>query len=272
MYFIQPKPCISDSNGYVGVTIASLKKRLSSHFSARSKCVGLRNAFAKHGRENFTIVVLQYGVPAELLPMMEVMWIAEFDTHKHGYNCTKGGETNPMDDADVRKKHKEIMSNPDFIQRTLERRLVTFATEEFKDRKRKAHQASWDKGGEERKEKLSESLKASWQTRDREATSNFHKNEWAKADVRLHRIERMKEANQKPERKATKSCVTSNRWKDPEYRRKRDATIVRKAEAKFALMSPEDAIVARIKWEKGREASRRYEAKRQRRGAWQERT
>ena len=31
------------------------------------------------------------------------------------------------------------------------------------------------------------------------------------------------------------------------------------------LRAPEDAIVARIKWEKGREASRRYEARRQRR-------
>ena len=102
VYHIEPKPEVSMSKGYVGITKTSLGKRLSSHLAVNSKCVALRNAIKKHGIHNFTIRVVEDNVIEEELLQREVYWVSLLDTRANGYNCTDGGES---------KAHRGATSN-----------------------------------------------------------------------------------------------------------------------------------------------------------------
>jgi len=262
VYHIEPKPGVSNSTGYVGITKTSIKKRLSSHLAPSSKCVALRNAINKHGRKHFTIRVVENNVLRENLLQREIDWVCILDTRVNGYNCTDGGESNPMDYPEVRQRHKQKMSDKDFVAKTLAKRMKTFATEEFKERKKSAHQNAWDSGGDEMKQRHSKSMKTAWESRDKGELSVFMKEQWLKDGERERRRSLMKKSNQEPERKLAKSSVSSKRWQDPIYREKREKTIVAKAEARFALLPPEKRESARKQWQKQREAGRRYDKKR----------
>lgn len=253
IYKITPIFSDSKSNGYVGLNTTSLAHRLSSHLAVNSKCHGLRNAIKAHGLDNFMIEVAEGEVPLYELQDAEIKWVAHYDTHKNGYNCTPGGDANPMDDPEVRARHKAAMSNPEFIKRCVEKRAITFATPEFKAKKTASHTAAWTRPGT--KEKLVATLKAGWadpKVRDREATGAQTKARWADPDSRKKVVNAMIKASKRPDVKAAKSKESANRWKDPVWRAKQ---IEKRQKPNTAATFAKHSAASKAAWTPERKAS-----------------
>lgn len=102
----------TNSNGYIGRNETTLWKRIQGHKTPNSECPGLRNAIAAHGLDGFDLVVLQSNIPKSELALAEFRWIATYDTHQRGYNCTPGGETPPMSVPEVVAKAKATKNTP----------------------------------------------------------------------------------------------------------------------------------------------------------------
>lgn len=212
-------------NGYVGLNANSLAKRLSSHLAPNSRCSGLRNAIQKHGAAAFTIQVIEDNIPIEDLAEAEAKYVDLFNTHRRGYNCTPGGESNPMDDPDVRARHKKIMSDPAFIERCLKKRRVTFALPEFKEKKSKAHKLAWE--NEEFKAKHSASLRDAWKTkRDRQEVSSQARARWDDPKTRESMKKAMKKAASNPAEKKRKSEASKAMWRKKWAAQGRDIRMV----------------------------------------------
>jgi len=215
VYFIKPVHSNSGSLGYVGVSTATLAKRLSSHLAPKSKCIGLRNAIQLHGRDNFTIQVVEENVPSEWLDEREKYWVAKLDTHRNGYNCTAGGEANPMADANVRARHKVKMADPDIIARHVATRKKIFALPAMKKKLSKAHKKAWQ--NHDSKKKLADSMKAVWVDRDRKTLGKQADDRWADPAMRQKMVDAQKNAHKRPEVKAGKSNASKKLWADPEW-------------------------------------------------------
>lgn len=110
VYKLTPPASASGSNGYVGITQRSLFERLRHHKASATPgvrgCPVLSNALKAHGFSNFGVEIIEEHVPADRLFEAEMKWIAYYDTHANGYNCTAGGDANPMLDEDVRARQK----------------------------------------------------------------------------------------------------------------------------------------------------------------------
>lgn len=52
----------------------------------------LQRAIRKYGENSFVSEILEDGIPEELLPELEVLYIEKYNTFYNGYNQTKGGE------------------------------------------------------------------------------------------------------------------------------------------------------------------------------------
>ena len=102
----------TDSNGYIGRNETTLWKRIQGHKTPNSECPGLRNAIATHGLDGFDLVVLQSNIPKSELATAEMRWIATYDTHQRGYNCTPGGEAPPMSVPEIVAKAKATKNTP----------------------------------------------------------------------------------------------------------------------------------------------------------------
>lgn len=88
---------------YIGKTIDLVDRDIKHRESAkiRRKKDGkykyntpFANAIRKHGFENFTLIILEQGIPEKHLGQREITWIAAYNTYgnqKH-YNITAGGE------------------------------------------------------------------------------------------------------------------------------------------------------------------------------------
>jgi group I intron endonuclease len=99
---------------YIGKTSYSLEQRKKSHIYASSTKrtqSTLHDAIRKHGAENFFFNTLCYCLTNEDLCNMEKFMISFFDSKKHGYNSTDGGEGAPgFHPNDVtRQKHRAFM-------------------------------------------------------------------------------------------------------------------------------------------------------------------
>lgn len=82
--------CKLNGKSYVGQTTRTIKKRFVEHAKAKT-CLG--NAIRKHGKENFTIEILEECATSEQLNEREIFWIARFNCkHPNGYNLTDSGE------------------------------------------------------------------------------------------------------------------------------------------------------------------------------------
>lgn len=102
----------TDSNGYIGRNETTLWKRIQGHKTPNSECPGLRNAIAAHGLDGFDLVVLQANIPKSELATAEMRWIATYDTHQRGYNCTPGGEAPPMSVPEIVAKSMATKNTP----------------------------------------------------------------------------------------------------------------------------------------------------------------
>ena len=94
---------INNINGkfYIGKTNFTLEKRFKQHISdsKRDRCKDrpLYRAMNKYGVNNFNIELLEETEnPIE----REIYWIEYYNTYKHGYNATKGGDGKPCVDEE----------------------------------------------------------------------------------------------------------------------------------------------------------------------------
>lgn len=82
---------------YIGKTESSIEERWKSHLRAsfnenhKDYNLAFHRAIRKYGEDNFTIEQIDTGIGA-ILKEKEQSWIAFYDSHKNGYNCTFGGD------------------------------------------------------------------------------------------------------------------------------------------------------------------------------------
>ena len=95
---------------YIGISINEpTKGRIRQHLSGRGNRY-IANAVKKYGKDAFAYEILEANVFDELLPDLEVAYIAKFNTvSPHGYNLTYGGE-GPRS-PETRQKISELMKS-----------------------------------------------------------------------------------------------------------------------------------------------------------------
>lgn len=75
---------------YVGQTTQTIKVRFAEHYRNNKSYIG--HAIQKHGKENFTIELLDTAQDIDELNEKEIYWIAELNTMEpQGYNLCHGG-------------------------------------------------------------------------------------------------------------------------------------------------------------------------------------
>lgn len=105
--------CSNTGKSYIGYSKLTIKERWKAHCKkARKGCAGkLFRAIRKHGEDTFTLDVLA-EVPSKAEALrLEVMFIASYDTVKHGYNITLGGEGGNTSPAPRNKKWNQHISD-----------------------------------------------------------------------------------------------------------------------------------------------------------------
>lgn len=82
-----------NNKSYIGQTVGCLKKRWSKHCSEKSKCIILKNAIKKYGKDNFIIEEIDGANFQSELNYKEWLLIHKFNSlWPNGYNIKKGGE------------------------------------------------------------------------------------------------------------------------------------------------------------------------------------
>ena len=95
-----------NGKGYVGQAV-NIEERWKQHkYRLNGQYHGnkhLQNAWNKYGKNNFVFIILEKCAKS-VLDQAEIFWIKFLDTYKNGYNNTEGGDKNPMDYEECRKK------------------------------------------------------------------------------------------------------------------------------------------------------------------------
>jgi group I intron endonuclease len=85
-----------NQKSYVGLTTKDVNLRFSEHIrESLGKCkYAIHKAIRKHGKENFTLKILEQCLTLEELRLAEQKWISELGTfiNRNGYNMTFGGD------------------------------------------------------------------------------------------------------------------------------------------------------------------------------------
>lgn len=77
---------------YIGQTIRTIEERWHEHCKPTSDCGAIANAIRKHGRDSFTIELVDTANSIEELNAKEQEYIGKFNTMRpNGYNLTTGG-------------------------------------------------------------------------------------------------------------------------------------------------------------------------------------
>lgn len=109
---------------YVGKTQKDITERFRQHLSAyeHGERHYLACAIHKYGKDNFGIELIAQ-VEDDSWEFWERYYIEQLHTHhsEGGYNITRGGDTNPMDDPSVVAKHGKVCKSEYF--RNLQREL-----------------------------------------------------------------------------------------------------------------------------------------------------
>ena len=93
---------------YYGITKQEVERRWRNGKGYKGNKYFYR-AINKHGWDNFEHIVIAKGLTEEEAKWLEIELIREWDTmnKEYGYNITKGGDSNPMDNEESRKKVSE---------------------------------------------------------------------------------------------------------------------------------------------------------------------
>ena len=102
-----------NDKSYVGQA-RDFAKRMRSHAKPKTKRNDghlVQKAIRKHGWGNVQKIVLESGLSDEELDSREQHWISECRSlaDENGYNLTKGGDDQPMDNTVVQAWHKKQM-------------------------------------------------------------------------------------------------------------------------------------------------------------------
>lgn len=121
--------CLVNGKMYIGQTIYSFKNRWKRHIQAAERGSGnkFHRAIRKYGPESFLVEkVLTLSSPTkellkEKLDYVEIRLISKFDTKRHGYNATDGGEgiINPSKEALL--KISKALKGRKFSEETLKK-------------------------------------------------------------------------------------------------------------------------------------------------------
>jgi len=76
---------------YIGQTIRNLEDRFKCH-TRQKNCRKLYNAIQKHGKENFTIELIEFCSNIKQLNDREIFWINTYKSNITGYNIELGGK------------------------------------------------------------------------------------------------------------------------------------------------------------------------------------
>jgi group I intron endonuclease len=80
---------------YIGMTTYNLNVRKSAHYTClkNNKSGKFQKALLKYPKENFIWEQIDTANTIEELKQKEIYWIEQYDSYKHGYNSTLGGDT-----------------------------------------------------------------------------------------------------------------------------------------------------------------------------------
>ena len=104
---------------YVGKTKCSLKKRFDEHcLCYADNHTYIDNAIKKHGKENFEVEILTTCDDSEW-KYWEHFYVKQCKSHwsEGGYNLSWGGDYNPMEDKEVRRRHAEACASPEYREK-----------------------------------------------------------------------------------------------------------------------------------------------------------
>lgn len=109
--FIYCITCLPTGKLYFGQTMRSIKRRFEAHKreAIREPDCKFHRAIQKYGEANFIVeevMFVEAPTKKELkrkLDYFECYFISRYDTKKHGYNSTDGGEPSPM----LGRKHSD---------------------------------------------------------------------------------------------------------------------------------------------------------------------
>lgn len=124
---------------YIGQTSQGIENRWKQHTKPsviKSKKYAIYRAMNKYGVENFYYEVLEDNIPYEELDNREQYYIEKYDSYKHGYNSTTGGDgkvINKITDVDdiIERLHKggmvkDIAKDYDVHTYTIRRTLQAY--------------------------------------------------------------------------------------------------------------------------------------------------
>lgn len=79
---------------YIGITLLTAEERFKKHCSGAKSGLKklLSKAINKYGESNMKVETLAIANDWDYLCLIEKKAIEVYNTYKHGYNCTKGGE------------------------------------------------------------------------------------------------------------------------------------------------------------------------------------
>jgi len=154
-----------NKDAYIGQIVKDLIKRAGEHKTkSNRKNTKFYYAIRKYGWDAFEWEVLYFDIPKEQLSNMERWCIANYDTFHNGYNSTEGGEDNPMNNPETRKKVSETLKgkyvgekNPNYGKHMSEKQRLEISETRKKTAPRGENHFNFGKHlSEETKRKLSE--------------------------------------------------------------------------------------------------------------------
>ena len=176
--------CRPTGKSYVGQSI-NIKKRIHHHLTVKSQ-QPISKAIQKYGQDAFDVEIIKYPhISKQLLDIFEQSHIAELDSHQNGYNATRGGDMNPMDDPKVRAHQKKVSS---------------------------AKTAEMNKQ-DENKKRMTERNNKNWKdpkyrAKMSKATSEYNKKRWQNPEYRKRMSERIKGDNNPSKKKQNPNQLT----------------------------------------------------------------
>lgn len=96
---------------YIGQSV-NIERRWKEHISKGKDKSYIDRAINKHGQDNFVLIIIEEA-PKENLNDREQYWVQYYNTYHdfNHYNLSLGGEANPMDNAESRKRLSKVLLN-----------------------------------------------------------------------------------------------------------------------------------------------------------------
>lgn len=139
---------------YVGKTVKRIQERFKEHCRGDTNTY-IDNALKAHGPDNFTLELLHVCDDSEW-KYWEAYYISEMHSHwsEGGYNLSRGGDHNPMEDDEVRRRHAEAVASPEHRERLRIAGTGRYHTAESKKKMREIQKAVYSDPELRRKVKL----------------------------------------------------------------------------------------------------------------------